>query len=282
MEHPSKLLKRIGISALKSLGQNFLLHTNSLTGAEKEIILDEKILEIGPGLGAVTDFFLTRGYSMVLCEKDRSLAAYLREKYSDKIREKKLEVIESDFLKVDTEIWKKANVTQVVGNLPFYITAPIITRVAGNMPFVQRFLFGIQKDVADKITVPMGNSLALYLHSLGDTRIFGPMRKGNFFPVPKVDASWVFWNRNHKVAKIDEFEIILRSAFWGKRKSLLNSLLKNPFIQAEGMEDTNERFQKKLKKVESVESDTVKVLLTKRADQLSFNDYLELYHYLVD
>ncbi|MES0488384.1 MAG: rRNA adenine dimethyltransferase family protein [Leptospirales bacterium] len=279
MEHPSKLLKRIGIPPLKSFGQNFLLHTNSLTGAEKEIIPEEKILEIGPGLGAVTEFFLTRGYSMILCEKDRSLAAFLREKYSNEIQNGKLEVMESDFLKMDISVWEKANVTQAVGNLPFYITAPILTRVAGKMPFVNRFLFGIQKDVADKITVPKGNSLALYLHSLGDAKVFAPMKKGNFYPVPKVDASWVVWTRNHKVEKIEQFEIILRSAFWGKRKSLQNSLLKNPFIQAEGLEQIRERFQSRLKEVED---DTIKILLTKRADQLEFADYLKLYHYLVD
>jgi len=229
----------------------------------------ERVLEIGPGLGAVTEFFINRDFSISVCEKDRTLVKYLKEKFGERIT-----VVEGDFLKVDGSIWKEQKVTQAIGNLPFNITTPIITKIVDDMPFVKTFLFGIQLDVAKKIILDKGNSLAHYLKVTGDTALFSVMKKGNFFPVPGVDAAWVIWNRNPKVDNVKAFELILRGLFWGKRKSIQNGLLKNPFFLTSTHVDTTSWFEK-------VEQFPDKDFLKRRPDDLTFLELKDLYNYLL-
>lgn len=226
MLHPSKILKSLGIPARKSFGQNFLVNTHTLETFIGEFQNDQPTLEIGPGLGAVTDFFLERGFKLYLSEKDKTLAAWLEQTYRGR-----LEVTCDDFLKVPESFWQERNITQVVGNLPFYITTPIFVRVTRDMPFVQTFVAGIQKDVAQKIVEPRGNSLSLFLHASGDLRYLADVKKSSFYPTPAVDGAWVLWRRNPKIDDIAAFEVFLRGAFWGKRKNLRNALGKNPFFR---------------------------------------------------
>ena len=269
MEHPSKLLKSLGISALKNFGQNFLLHTNSLDKLNRELTSSNRILEIGPGLGAVTELFVDRGFSISVCEKDRTLVKYLKEKFGERIT-----VVEGDFLKVDVSIWREQKITQAVGNLPFNITTPIITRIVDDMEYIDTFLFGVQLDVAKKIVSEKGNSLAHYLKATGDAEIFSVMKKGSFFPVPGVDAGWVLWKRNPKVSNVRAFELILRGLFWGKRKNIHNSLSKNPFFSKSSVVDTASWPGK-------LESYPDKPLLKRRPDDLNFSEIKELCDYFI-
>ncbi len=265
MSSVTEELSRLGISALKSLGQNFLHNDHSLQGAE-ELMERAPLLEIGPGLGMVTQYFLKRGFPMILCEKDRTLAARARETYSG------TPVYEADFLEIPVETFEREGVVQIVSNLPFYITSPVLIRVMRDMPFIRRGLFGMQKEVAERIAHGRGSSLAIFTAVTGRARVFRKLPRTAFFPVPGVDALWLYWERHENNIDMREFEVLLRAAFWGKRKSLYNALRKNPhWSQRPGWLSCVEGMHAK--------GDP---LLEKRADALSVDDFISLYHYLRD
>ena len=181
----------MNIAPLKILGQNFLISTNFFQNLCIHFDPGKKILEIGPGLGAVTDFFLDRNYSLVLCEKDKSLVHYLKNKYQNMIHD----IIHEDFLKVPSKIWSEKKISYVIGNLPFNSTAPIISRIASEMFFIQRALFGVQYEVAQKLAVHRNNSLGIFLQSFGDFHLEKKISRNNFYPVPKVDSAWVSFKK---------------------------------------------------------------------------------------
>ena len=140
MLHPSKLLKELGISPLKQLGQNFQVDVHSVENAAAQIPAGAVILEIGPGLGAWTEVFLGRGHKMILVEKDRTLAARLKDKFAGS---EQVTVHEGDVLEFDLESAEFAEVTAAVGNLPFYVTSEILLRLIVDCPRLTHGLFGL-------------------------------------------------------------------------------------------------------------------------------------------
>lgn len=226
MEHPKQTLQGLGLSARKSLGQNFLVNLHSLEPCAPLLDQITPMLEIGPGLGAVSSFFLERGFGLTLVEKDQLLADYLKRKLKD---EGGCEVIAGDFLSLGAAEMEARKIGQIIGNLPFYITSPILTRIVGELPFVDSLLAGVQLDLGQKIC-GVGNSLALFLQSQGEIRLVSKVPRNSFYPVPRVDGGWVFWRRNPK-ADAAAFEIFLRGIFWGRRKTLSASVQKNPFYE---------------------------------------------------
>ncbi len=224
MEHPRKTLQKLGASPIKSLGQNFLVNLHSLEKCLDLLDPSLPLLEIGPGLGAVTEFFREKGFRLTLIEKDPVLANYLQENYTG---QGDCEVLGGDFLELGVDELEKRNIGQVVGNLPFYVTSPILTRLVIETPFIDRFLAGVQLDLGQKICGP-GNSLALFLQSQGEIRLVSRVTRNSFYPVPGVDGAWIFWKRKPRV-EARPFEIFLRGIFWGKRKTLSSSMGRNPF-----------------------------------------------------
>lgn len=263
MIHPSKVLLEKGLHAVKSFGQNFLVTQSTLDGLEE--ILDSKkaILEIGPGLGAVTEFLTRNNFKTTAIEKDKKLAVYLQEELKDNV-----EIIQADFLQLPVEFFIERKISQIIGNLPFYITTDIIVKVIKELTMVDTFVLGIQKEVGDRLLKTAGNSFALFVNAAGDLKRFRTIGKNNFYPVPDVDASWLIWKRNQKVGNLDTFEVFLRGLFWAKRKNIYNTLAKNPFFE-------NFTFTEKwLKKIKEREAELGK----KRADGLSFQEVLTLFH----
>lgn len=269
MIHPAEVLKQNNWAALKNLGQNFLVNTHSLQDLEQFLNNSKITLEIGAGLGSVTRFLLEKKFSVHVCELDRSFAAYLEKEFSTL-----LSVTEGDFLKIDVQVWQEKNISQLIGNLPFYITSPIIQKVVKEMPFIDKAVFGVQWEVAQRICLQANNSFAIFLNSCGSTKLISKIKRQSFYPVPQVDGAWFFWQRE-KFVHINELEKILRGAFWGKRKSLQNSFLKNPFWQKDPQ---GEYWRTLLKKKLPL---TIKNLLEKRPDQLNKNDYQIILFYFL-
>lgn len=274
MKHPAKLLEEAQLSAKKSLGQNFLINTHSLNGIENHLNKAGKVIEVGPGLGAVTGLLLHHGYHVTAVEKDGKLAERLTHQLNGF---EGFQVLHDDFLKVNT-----GNMTDhqsLVGNLPFYITSPIIIRVIKEMPFIQKALFGIQKEVASRILQRQGNSLAVFIASQGDVFRFSSISRNSFYPVPQVDAEWILFERKPLIdpQSLPDFELLLRAAFWGKRKSLANTLKKNPFWQQN--ETTGNIFARRFKVLEA-RAPTLAFLLKLRSDALSLENFIDLFNYL--
>ncbi len=183
------------------------------------------VVEIGPGKGALTDHLLGRADRVVAIEIDPVLVQYLRSKYRDDPR---VEIIESDILKADLS--HRGPLT-VAGNLPYYITSPIVEKVLGVGRQVHRAVFLVQKEVAERMTTGPGSRdygyLSVATQFYAEARLLFTVPPGAFRPPPKVDSAVISLTPRTELA-VAEPQAFLRFAghcFRQKRKTLRNNLL---------------------------------------------------------
>lgn len=183
------------------------------------------MVEIGPGRGALTAHLLERADRVVAVEIDPILVQYLRVKFRGADR---LELVEGDILKVDPARWAPA---VVVGNLPYYITSPIIEKVLGLGVELTRAVFLVQKEVAERLTAAPGSRDYGYLTVT--TQLFAQVEylftvpPAAFHPAPKVDSAVVRLTPRHELPAADPgaFLRFVSLAFQHKRKTLRNNLI---------------------------------------------------------
>jgi len=151
------LLNEMDFHPSRALGQNFLIDGNIL-----DILLDaadvrhrDEILEIGPGLGAVTEALVDSARRVVAVEKDRRLYEHLRERFKDK---PKLELICADMLEVDTEALLKTGFNKVVSNLPYSAGSRILINLAMAEAAPERIIVTVQQEVAERLAAQAGES----------------------------------------------------------------------------------------------------------------------------
>lgn len=180
------------------------------------------VIEIGPGRGALTDHLIAHAERIVAVEIDPVLVEYLRAKYRN---EPKVEIIESDVLKADLSAWGPA---AVVGNLPYYITSPIVEKVLA-LPGVSSAVFLVQKEVAERMTTGPGSrdygylSVTTQFHAEAEMLFTVP--PGAFRPPPKVDSAVVrLTPRADQPVQADAFLRFAGHCFRQKRKTLRNNL----------------------------------------------------------
>ncbi len=269
MIHPSKIIKELGIAPLKKLGQNFQVDVHAVENVAAQIQPGARVLEIGPGLGAWTEVFLSRGHEMVLVEKDRTLARRLREVYATK---PKVVIFEGDFLEMPVDTDPFTACTAAIGNLPFYVTADLLLRIVFDAPQIRQALFGIQYEVAERLAARSGSSLAIALASQGEISIAGKIGRNSFYPVPNVDAAIIRFERKGGIAR-PYLRTLLKAAFWGKRKPLRSALAKNPFFAEDS---AAARWHERLSELPAA----LMPLMQKRADDLSSAEFCALYDHL--
>lgn len=270
MIHPSKILRELGISALKHLGQNFQVDTHVVANAATAIPATARILEIGPGLGAWTEIFFERGHEMVLVEKDRTLARRLTERFAG---EPRVTVIEADFLELDIGNPEVAGCTAAIGNLPFYITSELLLRLLSDCQHIAHGLFGVQLEVAERLASGRGSSLAIALGSQGRISLSGKISRHSFYPAPNVDAALMSFERSLPTIARPHLRLLLKAAFWGKRKQLATALRKNPFWEKDSEAAAWPQ------KLENPPPDIAE-LLKQRADEPGVAEYCRLYDFL--
>ncbi len=185
------------------------------------------VIEIGPGRGALTRPLLTRAERVVAIEVDPELTAALQRKYSDNPA---LSVIHADILSVDLTQWPAP---VIAGNLPYYITSPIIEKVLSAGPPLKRAVFLIQKEVAERLVARPGTRdygyLSVFTQFLSEPRRLFTVPPGAFHPPPKVDSAVVELRMKPSAERPprDEQQAFLRFAgacFAHKRKTLRNNL----------------------------------------------------------
>ena len=143
-------LDSLGAAPRKSLGQNFL-HDKNLASwiVEKlEIESGDHVVEIGPGLGALTEEIMRRGVSATLLEKDRAFAKYLREKFD----RPDVEVIEGDALEYDTRVEFLYRPAKLIGNLPYYLSSALLFHFTAEPCPFEHMVFTVQKEMADRLS----------------------------------------------------------------------------------------------------------------------------------
>ncbi len=201
-------------------------------------------VEIGPGKGALTKRLLDRAGQVIAVEVDPYLVHYLRQKFRENSR---LSIIESDVLKADLSQWGPAVIT---GNLPYYITSPIIAKTFAS-PGWQRAVFLVQKEVAERITAAPGTreygylTVFVALHSVAE--LLFPVARAAFAPPPKVESAVVrLTPRNPQaewgIPNSADFLKFAGLAFQHKRKTLRNNL-RDAFPGIDGLSQASARAE---------------------------------------
>jgi 16S rRNA (adenine1518-N6/adenine1519-N6)-dimethyltransferase len=222
----------------KSLGQHFLHDLNiaeRIVGALKSKSPPHRVLEIGPGMGVLTQFLIPREQSQLkVIEVDRDSVAYLKNNYPS------LEgsIIEGDFLEIDTrEIF--AGKFSIIGNFPYNISSQIFFKVLRHRDQVDQVVCMLQKEVADRIACPPGSKtygiLSVLLQAYYNVQYMFKVPPGVFTPPPKVMSAVIRLERNAvDTLPCDEtlFVQVVKQAFNTRRKTLRNAL-KNLNLAAE-------------------------------------------------
>lgn len=228
-----EVLDKFGFKFSKSLGQNFLIDGNIVRNIVKgaQVNKDDYVLEIGPGIGTLTEELALNAKKVVAVEIDRNLLPILDYTLS---KHDNVEIVEGDILKINIHdlIDEKLNggPIKVVANLPYYVTTPIIARLIEEDLNIESITVMVQKEVAQRIVAPPGNkqygSLTVFVNFYSDPEILLSVPKTVFMPQPKVDSAVIRLNMKEPPVDIDKklFFKIVKAAFGQRRKTILNSL----------------------------------------------------------
>jgi len=174
----------------KSLGQHFLNDRRILGRIAEALGLtgSELVIEIGPGRGALTEILLSHARHVIAIEYDRALAALLRDRYA---RDDRVTIVERDVLEVNFGELAKGEYA-LVGNVPYYITTPIIFRGL-TTPRPSRAVYLVQREVAERIVAPPGDreygALSVNVQALAIAELLFRVPRGAFQPPPRVDSA---------------------------------------------------------------------------------------------
>lgn len=228
---PAELLELYGGRARKRFGQNFLMSDHVL---EKIVDLarpipSDRIIEIGPGPGALTASMLRRDLPVTAIEMDRDLAEHLRQTFGD---DACFELIESDAMDVDIDALIASGSNKVIANLPYNVATRILFHLIDRKNPPERLVLMFQKEVAERICGPVGSRKSGWL-TLGvvaryHARMGLQVPPGAFVPAPKVHSSVVVLEKRDQPLCTTEEEEVLRAladkAFGMRRKTLRNNL----------------------------------------------------------
>jgi 16S rRNA (adenine1518-N6/adenine1519-N6)-dimethyltransferase len=231
-------LAALGIHPKKGLGQNFLVdpaHRARIVAAA-QLTPADRVLEIGPGPGVLTELLAEQAGRVVAVELDDRLIPYLRERYAARPN---VTIVHADILKVDPgDLMAQAEPAslgadvayKVVANLPYYITGAVIPHVLEAQPAPQLTVVTVQREVAQRIVArpPEMSLLALGVQLYCEAQIVDRIPAGAFYPPPKVDSAVVRMRRRPAPAlpgvSSAAFFRVARAGFGQRRKQLRNSL----------------------------------------------------------
>lgn len=242
------------VRAKKHLGQHFL---NDLRIASDITTLLSKntknVIEIGPGMGILTQFLLKKDYKTQVVEIDRESVSYLRRNYPN------LNIHDGDFLKINLKE-KYPFSFALIGNFPYNISSQILFKVFENKDQIPEIVGMFQKEVAERIVCKKGKKkgiLSVLLQVFYDIEYCFTVNEDVFIPPPKVKSGVIKLTRNNREhLPVDEkkFKQIVKVAFNQKRKTLRNSL----------------------KAFELINKQEITDLLNLRAEQLSVDNFITL------
>lgn len=232
------IMNKYNITANKSLGQNFLISEDAVNAIvdSADITKQDLIIEIGPGLGTLTERLLERAGKVICIELDTRMVNIITERFA---LYNNIEIINDDVLKVDLQelikVQKQENNLQnakVVANLPYYITTPIIMKLLEDKLDIQSITIMIQKEVAQRLVASPGDALSgaitYGIHYYTEPEFITDVNRDAFIPAPEVDSQVIKLNiRNVPAVNVkDENRLfkIIKLAFMQRRKTLINAL----------------------------------------------------------
>lgn len=226
------LFQKYNFSPLKRFGENYLIDGN----VKDKIIAQanagpgDTILEIGPGFGALTFDLAASQAAVFAVEKDKKAFEILKDLVKDDLPG--LKIFNEDILEYDLKKIFTGSKVKVVGNLPYYITTPVVEYVIENREFIDSALVVMQKEVADRLLAPEGSklrgSISCFAQYYTRPEYLCTIKRTSFYPVPDVDSGLLRLNilpkPAHRVKDETAFFKIVRGAFNQRRKSIINSL----------------------------------------------------------
>lgn len=249
---------------LKRFGQNYLHDKNIIEKIIHELNpqADDIIVEIGPGLGAITEFIYGKTKNFFVVEIDKRVIAELKRKFSE------LQIISADFLKINTSdfIIPGKKKIRVVGNIPYNRTASIMFKIIRESGWIKDAVFMVQYEVAKRITASKGTKdygiLTVLLNYFADVKFCFKVSHNVFHPVPNVNSAVVHIKLKNLKITTEEREIMInmvKACFGNRRKTLKNSLSNSIFKE--------------------LNFSGIGIDLSKRAEQLEAEDFVKLTKY---
>lgn len=223
-------LREIRVSPVRSLGQNFLHDRNLAAWIVSKAALsdDDYVIEIGPGLGALTELILDSGARVLAIEKDQRLAEFLRKRFPDT----RLEIIHGDALDFDLRPLFAARRVKLLGNLPYYVASQLLLKFIKYPSPISLWLFMLQKEMARRISAAPGTSdygaLSLTVQLKYRVEFLRSVPATVFLPEPEVDSAIVRLvprlSNELPPHDAETFSRVVRQGFSQRRKQLRNLL----------------------------------------------------------
>ncbi len=233
-------LRAAGLRARHALSQNFLADVDVLDAilAAADPGPDRPVLEIGPGLGLLTAGLLDAGATVTAVELDRGLVGFLRDRFAEPIEAGALTLIEGDAL--DQELVRLLpEPYDVVANLPYHITSPILHRLLGEPPRPGRLVLMVQREVAERIAAPPGKMsyLSVFVQYHARVRVAFAVPPAAFEPEPAVESAVIVvepYDADDRLAVDDEDALwrLVQAGFRERRKMLHNVLARQLPVDA--------------------------------------------------
>lgn len=247
------------IKPLKKFGQNYLKDNNILNKIVDEISpqTEDNLIEIGPGLGALTEKLVQKEISFTAVEIDKRVIDDLRKQFPD------INFIHNDFLKLNLAdlLRNKNDRLRIVGNIPYNLTSPILFKMIENNSIIKDSVLMVQYEVAKRMTAKQGvkdyGILSVLLSYFAEVKLAFKVSPNVFYPKPNVDSAVVRINFR-KLSESVEFQkafiSVVKASFGNRRKMLRNSLSNSIFAEI-NFADSG-------------------IDLSKRAEQLNLDDFL--------
>ena len=238
-----QILNKYNLKANKRFGQNFLIDDNILQNIVEvsNIKEDDLVIEIGPGLGNLSEYLINKATYSVLVEIDRNMIEVLNDRLKNYTN---YEIVSEDILKIDIDnliesieekLNRKFKEVKVVANLPYYITTPILFKLLQDSKRVSNITVMVQKEVAERMVANYKSKdygiLTLMTDYLSDAKIMFIVPPSSFIPPPNVNSAVIRLEKNRKYQVKNEellFELF-HKAFAERRKKLINSLSDKSF-----------------------------------------------------
>lgn len=243
LEETKFLMKKYGISANKSLGQNFLIDDEAVENIVEAANLsnNDMVIEIGPGLGTLTAKLLEKAGKVISIELDDRMIEILNDRFSlyDNFMLLHEDVLKVDLNKLIDENIENMKSVKIVANLPYYITTPIIMKLLEDNLNIESITVMIQKEVADRITAIPGEknsgAITYSVYYYADAKEVCFVSKDCFIPAPEVNSEVINLHiRGERAVKVKSEEMffkVIKASFMQRRKTLLNGLVNSSIVK---------------------------------------------------
>jgi len=259
-----QLFSHHNIRAKKYLGQNFLVDPNAIRRmlVASELNKDDVVVEIGPGLGALTQEIAPRVKRLIAIEKDRGMVGLLGETLRNLSN---VEIIQGDILNVQFSMFNVQKNYKVVASLPYAIVGPVIRKFLETERRPSTLVLMVQKEVAQRICAkpPKMNLLAVSVQFYAIPKIISRVSRNSFWPAPRVDSAILKITPIDIPEKTDPKKLfrVVKAGFSQPRKQLINNLSSGLDLQKAGVESW--LLQSNIKP-------------TQRAETLTIQDWIHL------